>query len=939
VNRTGSISIVVVVLVLALIAAAGWFLLREDGPDPSPSDPSPKSQEAEAGESNTTSTDKAETPIRTSRGSGSSSANQGAVIPSGRKGLPTELRGRVLDAFKNPIEDASIQIIHYDFDQDPTKRIHERFIRRIIHQTATDEKGEWKFEELTPTNRHYISASAPGYLESIKDNVEVGLLVDFTLRKGARVQGTVVDEDTGKPVEGARVRGWYKTGNSIRDVNQVYRWQEMQITKADGSYVFEGAPVAMVKWMLYHKEYEDYSEDIQVQEGTTNEFKFAMKRGVTIEGIVKDKLNDVPLAGVDVQVTDILVPKFATKTDENGRFRVTGLAPTTQIFTFRKAGFTAMRAPTAVSPGDNFDPQQNNVFEFLLDPAGRAAGIVYDPNGNPIDNARVFVARENPLMKQIRGKHEFRTQTDGQFLVQDLGTDTNHVIVAYREDYGIGVSESFRVGPAELRDDLSVSLTRGGSLSGVVRDENDVPIPGVRIQVLVPPFADAWFPPGFDIGQQTSKTVVTADDGRYEMAGLWTGSYTFDLTHDRHVALTEQRVTLKELDEHVEHDFRMPIGRFLAGTCTNTDGTPAEGATVTITRPYADKVEARATVDQDGRWRMDGLVKGTYNVQARKEGYSSEILKEIPADTDNLHFRLLENGAIIGSVAGPDGAPIQRFMVALRPQDDGTPKSIQWSLRKATPARSFGDQGGNFHYQGIDPGEYIVTIRSSDYPDLMIENIRVPAGSAASVNGRMKDGGTLIGKVTNDAGQPVVDVVINVVRKFDRSKARTKEQAKASGMAFEGKTEDGGGGKNSARPSPDGTYRVKGLEPGEYFVNTTSTRHVAPARQTVVINEGQETRYDFAMSLAGQIAVTVTDDFGDPVLGAAVLLRDSSGRRPPSTRGGSRTNNAGALTITGVPSGELQLTVNRSGFIVKEISLSLQPGQSIEQAVRLERIR
>ena len=755
-NRNGSVSvpIVVVLLVLVAIAVAGWYALGRDDlpgtPGEGPSISTPSQPEGPRDESDD---GKGAEPGKVLRTSSSNAGQAQAPAPTlvGGRGNPTELRGTVQDEHGNRIKDATVQIIHYDFDQDPRKRIHDRFIRKVIHETATDENGTWKMEELTPSNKHYISGSAPGYLEQIKDNVDVGLIVNFTLRKGARVEGRVVDVDTGKPVTDVKVRGWYKTGNSVRNVSLAYRWQETRLTKDDGGFVFSGAPAAKVKWMLYHPDYEDYTEDLAVSAGIVNRISFKMQRGVVIEGIVKNKLHDTPLAEVDVQVPDVLVPKFATKTDKDGRFRVTGLKPGTQIFTFRADGFTAHRAPTVIGVGDDYDAKKGNLFSFYLDPAGRAAGVVYDPDGNPIENARVFVARRNPLMSQIRGQEEFRTQADGQFLVGDLGTDADHIIVAHRDGYGIGVSESFRVGPEELRDNVAVSLTRGGSISGVVRDENDVPIGGVRIEVAVPPFAAAWFPPGFNIGQQETKIIVTGEDGRYELSDLWTGAFSFNLTHERHVPLEEHRVMLKERDEHLQNDFRMQIGRFLAGTCTDTSGAPAEGSVVSVTRPFSKKVEARAIVDKNGDWRIDGLVKGTYNVQARKEGFSSERLSEIPADTDNLHFQLRENGVLIGSVSASDGSPVTRFMVALRPQDDGTMKSIQWSISNATPARSFADQGGNFHYPALEPGDYVVTIRCTEHPDLTIPQVHVPPGSAGSVNAQMKRGGSIVGSVRQRA--------------------------------------------------------------------------------------------------------------------------------------------------------------------------------------------
>lgn len=364
---------------------------------------------------------------------------------------------------------------------------------------------------------------------------------------------------------------------------------------------------------------------------------------------------------------------------------------------------------------------------------------------------------------------------------------------------------------------------------------------------------------------------------------------------------------------------------------------------ITVTRPWSGKIEARASVDQDGNWRIDGLVKGEYRVQARKQGYSSEAFDDIPADSDNLHFTLRENGNLIGSVTAPDGTPVTRFSVSLLPVHDGTPAAIQRSMRLAKPARAFADEGGNFHWADIDPGHYNVTVRTQNYPDWTEDNVHIPSGSAGSITVRMKAGGAIVGRVIDPNGNGLVDAIITARPKLDRSNPSAIGRAKALATQFEGKGEgvDGaGGGKLTTRPTPDGSYAIRGLEPGEYTLHIQSTRYVAPPVEAVVVAEEQETRRDFTMGLAGQLTVTVTDDFNDPVVGAAVIIRDpATGRKPLSVRGGPRTDQRGSVTLTGVPSGTFKITVNRSGYMIKEINVNVAAGAEMSESVQIEKIR
>ncbi|MAG56649.1 MAG: hypothetical protein CMJ83_10200 [Planctomycetes bacterium] len=941
----GSISIVTIFVVLILFAVAGFFVLNlmDEGAEPEPArieEPAP----TETGDG-----DGVKTPPPISNGPPKSL--QPRPAPPVRKGVPTELAGTVQDAFGNVLKDATVQIITYVFDRASTRRMHERFQRKIVQQTTTDDEGEYKFEKLTPGALHYIEASAPEYIAQIKDSVRVGLRVNFTLKPGARVEGVITDTNSGQPVEGVKVRGWFKTPAGMRNVNRLYRWQETVHTKKDGSYVFEAVPAETVKFMLYHDEYEDFQEDQEVAAQRTNRIDFKITRGIVVVGVLVDKLSNEPIPRVTVAITDGLIPKQSTKTDENGVFRATGLTRGTQIFQFRADGFTSMRDPREIGNADDYVEEKNNQLVFRLDPAGSAAGVVMDPDGNPIANARVFVAQENPLMKQVRGKAEFRTQANGQFLVKNLGTSTTYVIAAHVDGYGIGVSQPIQVGPAELRDDVVVRLRRGSSITGVVTDENNSPISGVRMQVAVPPFADVWFPPGMDLGQQANKVIVTGDNGRFALQGLWKGAFSFSLTHDRHVPMEKQRVMIKDVDQQVTRDFSMKIGRFLAGTCLDDTGRPAQGAMVTVTRPWSEKVEARVEVDADGKWRVDGLVKGTYRVQARKPKFSSEAFNDIPADSGNLHFRLRGNGGILGAVQDSTGQPVKVFSLSLVLQFDGTAEEAKDVMPYAPKVRNFRDESGLFHMDDIDPGEYILAIRSPSFAEYRQEHVRILPSDVSDLGTiRLPIGGTVVGTVVDDQGEPVRSALVTVRVKDLKGGRELGGRGKLQKPATSG---PGGFGDISEKPfagtkqtswtgrvMADATYRVSGLPAGEYVVLVQSGRYVAPAPAPVVVTEAQETRKDFKLVLAGTVIITVNDDVGDPVIAAAALIRDSkTGRRPAGIKTNFRTDARGTITIGNVPPGDYVVTIQRSGYISREVNITMNPGQQVRKTEQIEKLR
>ena len=113
-----------------------------------------------------------------------------------------------------------------------------------------------------------------------------------------------------------------------------------------------------------------------------------------IEGLVKDKTSGQPLAGVTVIVTSPAMKQTETAlTDDDGRYKLTGLPPGVYLVTFYYADLTSERANVVVAAGKtalvspSFDTThtRGEVIEItnvapVIDPTSTSQGITIDEN-------------------------------------------------------------------------------------------------------------------------------------------------------------------------------------------------------------------------------------------------------------------------------------------------------------------------------------------------------------------------------------------------------------------------------------------------------------------------------------------------------------------------------------------------------------------------------
>jgi protocatechuate 3,4-dioxygenase beta subunit len=343
---------------------------------------------------------------------------------------------------------------------------------------------------------------------------------------------------------------------------------------------------------------------------------------------------------------------------------------------------------------------------------------------------------------------------------------------------------------------------------------------------------------------------------------------------------------------------------------------PLPGAVVRIKADPHDEWQ-RVTTDAAGRYELSGLRPGDYWVQAHKDDYLDlsygqsrptdfgADLKALAGFTyDNTDFALSRGGAISGRVVDEHGDPAVNAMVSVRFL------RFNRDLRELAVAGSgtqVSDALGVYRVVDLDPGEYYVsaTIRpprtTTENTDHIGHSVTFFPGTAKFDDARRVSIGvgstaervdialipaalaTISGTVVDASGNPVTAGRVS-------AGDRTRISSGASGAI-----------------SPDGTFALPGLPPGQYILHAfkavTNLTNDGLAMATVTIEgrdvDGVRLAYTHPSTVSGRI---IADPSVFPALQSSyssVLVRSLEPQS--SSASGGRINSDLTFTAAAYP--------------------------------------
>jgi len=252
--------------------------------------------------------------------------------------------------------------------------------------------------------------------------------------------------------------------------------------------------------------------------------------------------------------------------------------------------------------------------------------------------------------------------------------------------------------------------------------------------------------------------------------------------------------------------------------------------------------------DEQGRFRIANAAPAPFNLLVTAAGYARARHADGPVPGESpgqmqAFITLRRARPLTGVVlAEPDGEPLAHALVV------ASPLGQEYDGSSATSGAD-----GHFTIADVAPGAYGLTATCKGYSPA---NTRTWADKPdAPVEIRMHPQGSLAGLVVDSQGQPVTA--------FD-------VQGKTARRKMDGPVPIG---PSQRTVSPDGSFRVEGLDPGWACVDVWAQGYALTSSDRVRVGQGEHvTGLVVRLVRGASLSARVVDETGAPVAGAKITL-------------------------------------------------------------------
>ena len=619
----------------------------------------------------------------------------------------------------------------------------------------------------------------------------------------------------------------------------------------------------------------------------SSEIRVRMSLASSISGRVIDRSGTgVMLAVVTLQRvgTAAADAPILTMTNDLGEFRFGGLAEGTYaiasrpppsapgvpgVFSGQGASAATVQGPTVnVSPGAEVgnislaidmpsELNQDAATRTDADPEanGSLSGRVVNLDGTPIARAVVLVARERSPAREVetdaRGRYRMDRLGAGEYTVEarKWGFEARK----YGQDRMVtarssGIYTRAAVKNGEAVDSIDVMLARGGVIAGTIVDEFGEPMEGITIGALHLSSSAGhlrW------VRSAVLGSSRTDDRGQYRLFGLLPGSYVVQAAVRDTLSpssgylpffypgtpvlaqATATKIDFAMAATGIDLSLRPMAAHTVTGIVRDSSGRPPVRAELTLAvseRSGAIQTEPlRVNATADGSFAFTNVGPGVYAVQATgdidskgldartsAERFAASFVTVTANDPPRLELRLAQGARLAGRLRyeGRPAGPPPVFNLAPLPidRDLAPPLGDGWNSATLQPDDTFEFQGvfGPTLFRELfhEADWYLksVVIRGQEQVDSPFDfgtsgtfsdiEVLISASSA-----------TVTARVTDDRAAPVRDCTVVVFSTFrDRWSALSRWV------------------KTTTYLSANGTFNVRGLPPGDYWVAAIERR-------------------------------------------------------------------------------------------------------------------
>ncbi|MCA1579853.1 MAG: carboxypeptidase regulatory-like domain-containing protein [Acidobacteria bacterium] len=547
-----------------------------------------------------------------------------------------------------------------------------------------------------------------------------------------------------------------------------------------------------------------------------------------------------------------------TKTGPDGAFRVAVDKPDLVI---------GLRVFPPGSPSVRFrgpfDSTEDVSLEDIHALAGaRLTGRIVDDEGKPVAGARVRAAGTEIFSDQDSSTlSEAKTGADGTFAMEAAPAGARTIVARAP---GLVQVSLFQMDP---KPDVKLTLKQGGTIRGVVLDPTGKAAAGAIVI-------------------SEDQGAESGPDGTFRLAGVEPGVRNIQAVWKEDFAVRRDNLRVKRGQE-VEVPLKLARAAAIAGTVIDeATRKPLAGARLAASSAGPAfglrRAERRVRADAKGKFRLNGLAPRPYAVTGSREGYLASVINGVSAGTaapGTVALALAKAASVAGKVVDEKGQPVAGANVhfALEGGMRGFLRRGPSTLMGARGAFTAAD--GTFRLRNLAAGRnMILEAGKPGYTDARRTGLTLKTGDAlANVSLTLKKGLEARGKVVDGEGKPIPEAEVRVAVREGRGggMGNVRQQIRMVGM------DDS---KPDAVSGPDGTFVVRGLEPGEYSAVVARDGYARKSASNLAVAPAADNVWP-PITLVNGAAISgfVRDSQGQPIAGAQIFgFSMADGMRPQS---------------------------------------------------------
>lgn len=385
-------------------------------------------------------------------------------------------------------------------------------------------------------------------------------------------------------------------------------------------------------------------------------------------------------------------------------------------------------------------------------------GIVVDPEGNPIADATVTLARFWAGDEEIKKRGEqpasiYQKQTtgaDGRWTGRNLPSELlERIQVSASHGSYIGAVVTVGGKPEVERElragTFRLQLKRGLEARGRVINEQQQPIAGAQV----------WAAQRFFQDRQETKSD---GEGRFIFRNLKEGKINFSVVAEGYAPENKPHDVRADAEEIV---FQLTQGSVIRGKVQDPSGQPIEGVQVSLEgvpgQVSYETYEYSTETDSKGVFEWKGAPNSPVPFSFGKSGYEQKRKVELKPGEDNV-ITLRPNRQVKGQVLEAETEkPITQFKIAV-----GHYYAVNKFSSYSHNRKEFKNEEGRFTIEIYEEDQNEIQAAANDYaPE--IQTIPPEEGGQITMVFKLKPSPSLTGTVVTADGQPVAGASVSVV--------------------------------------------------------------------------------------------------------------------------------------------------------------------------------